>query len=69
MDSIFIKQDENHIVITSKSIDWLVNNTSVSVFDPVSFQGYQRQIDENHCLKIVGYLKSSCFLPSSIICA
>lgn len=69
MDSKHIEQDGNHIVITSKSIDWLVNYTSVSVFDPISFQGYQRHIDENHCLKIVNYLKSSCFLPSAIICA
>lgn len=63
-------QQENHqLVLTSKSIDWLTHNTAVSVFDPVAFKGYQRQIDEKHCLKIVNYLKTSCFLPSAIICA
>lgn len=63
-------QQENHqLVLTSKSIDWLTHNTTVSVFDPVAFKGYQRQIDEKHCLKIVSYLKTSCFLPSAIICA
>lgn len=69
MSTIFLKQDGILLVLTSKRIDWLINNTTVSVFDPVSFTGYQRQIDENHCLKIVNYLKTSCFLPSTIICA
>lgn len=54
---------------TTKTVDWLINNTSVSVFDPIMFQGYQRQIDSNHCNKIVEYLKNDFFLPSSIICA
>lgn len=54
---------------TTKTVDWLINNTSVSVFDPIKFQGYQRQIDSNHCNKIVEYLKNDFFLPSSIICA
>lgn len=54
---------------TTKTVDWLINNTSVSVFDPILFQGYQRQIDNKHCYKIVEYIKKDFFLPSSIICA
>lgn len=69
MISLNLKQEDKHLVVAVKSIDWLVGNTSVSVFDPVTFKGYQRKIDENHCLKIVNYLKSSSFLPSAIICA
>lgn len=69
MNSIYLQQEGVQIVLTSKRMDWLVSNTSVSVFDPVTFTGYQRQIDENHCLKIVSYLRTSSFLPSAIICA
>ena len=69
MSLINIQQDGNLLIITSKSIEWLTHHTEVSIFDPVHFDGYQRQIDENHCLKIVNYLQTSCFLPSAIICA
>lgn len=69
MNATILKQDGNQLVLTSKTIDWLVNNTIVSVFNPVAFEGYQRQIDEKHCLKIVSYLKTSSFLPTAIICA
>ena len=69
MAAIDIHQEQHQLVVTSKTIDWLMQNTSVSVFDPVAFTGYQRQIDEKHCLKIVSYLKTSSFLPSAIICA
>ena len=66
---INITQENHRIVSTSKTIDWLVNNTTVSTFDSVSFEGYQRQIDEKHCLKIVDYLKKTFWMPSAIICA
>lgn len=69
MASYTMRQDGNQIVLTSKSIEWLCARTEVSVFNPILFEGYQRQIDENHCLKIVNYLKTSSFLPSAIICA
>lgn len=69
MNVIDIIQDGKQLVFTSKTIDWLVNNTYVSVFDPISFNGYQRQIDESHCQKIVNYLKKESFLPTAIICA
>lgn len=69
MAPIAIQQKGHQLVVTSKTIDWLTHNTTVCVFDPVAFEGYQRQIDENHCIKIVNYLKTSCFLPSAIICA
>lgn len=69
MAAIDIHQEDHQLVITSKSIEWLTQNTTVSVFDPVAFTGYQRQIDEKHCLKIVSYLKTFSFLPSAIICA
>ena len=69
MSLINIQQDGNLLIITSKSIEWLTHHTEVSIFDPVHFDGYQRQIDGDHCLKIVNYLQTSCFLPSAIICA
>lgn len=69
MGTIQMVQNGNEIVLTKRTIDWLTQNTDVCVFNPVSFNGYQRQIDEKHCEKIVTYLKSSDFLPSSIICA
>lgn len=69
METINIQQNGHQIVITSRSIDWLTEHTEVSVFNPVTFDGYQRKIDENHCVGIVNYLKTSSFLPSAIICA
>lgn len=71
MENIEIKQSVN-LILTKKRISWLIddNNTFVKVFDPVTFEGYQRQIDESHCRKILNYLESSSFLlPSAIICA
>ncbi len=68
MATISIKQSVN-IQVTKKSIEWLVNHTHVAVFDPISFEGYQRQIDESHCQKIVDFLKTDFLLPSAIICA
>ena len=52
-----------------KTVDWLVNNTSVNVFNPINFTGYQRQIDNKHCSKIADYLKQDFFLPTAIICS
>ena len=63
-----IAQDEK-IIQTQKTVDWMVNNTKVSVFDPIDFSGYQRKIDDRHCEKIVSYLNSSFYLPVAIICA
>lgn len=54
---------------TSKTVDWLVNNTIVSTFNSVSFEGYQRKIDEKHCQGIVSYLQKCFILPTAIICA
>lgn len=65
-----IKQNESQKLIQDKkTVEWLILNTSVSVFDPVEFTGYQRKIDEKHCEKIVNYLEKEFFLPTSIICA
>ena len=44
-----ILQDDSRIIQTKKTVDWLVNNTSVNVFNPITFEGYQRSIDEKHC--------------------
>lgn len=63
-----VRQD-NNIVSTIKTVEWLINNTTVSTFDPVGFTGYQRQIDETHCMGIVKYLKDHFLMPSAIICA
>ncbi|MBD5132696.1 MAG: DGQHR domain-containing protein [Clostridiales bacterium] len=67
---IQLEQKNNvKLFATKKTVDWLVNNTEVSVFDPVSFEGYQRQINEGHCQKIVEFLCVDFFLPTAIICA
>lgn len=67
---IQVNQKNNiNLYATKKTVDWLVNNTEVSVFDPVSFTGYQRQINEGHCQKIVEFLCGDFFLPTAIICA
>ena len=67
MDTIF--QEKNRIIQTKKTVDWLVKNTRVNVFNPITFEGYQRSIDKKHCEKIVSYLQRDFFLPTSIICA
>lgn len=67
MDRII--QGESRIIQTKKTVDWLVHNTQVKVFNPITFEGYQRSIDETHCEKIVSYLSKNFFLPTSIICA
>lgn len=67
MDRII--QGESKIIQTKKTVDWLVHNTQVNVFNPITFEGYQRSIDEKHCEKIVSYLSKEFFLPTSIICA
>lgn len=64
-----INQGKYNIVQTKKTVDWLVHNTQVSLFNPITFEGYQRSIDEKHCEKIVSYLSDKFFLPTSIICA
>jgi len=68
---IDIKQhSKHHLVQTRKTVEWLVNHTEVAVFDPITFQGYQRQIDDKHCAKIVDFLKKDdFFLPTAIVCA
>ena len=67
---INICQNKNiDLIGTKKTVDWLVNNTEVSVFNPINFTGYQRRIDDNHCRKIVDYLKNEFFMPTAIICA
>ena len=68
MEYIEAKQ-EYRLLVTMKPIWWLVEKTKVCVFDPVTFEGYQRQIDRNHCMKIVNYLLKDSFLPSAIICS
>lgn len=57
------------LIETKKSVDWLINNTKVAIFDPISFKGYQRHIDERHCDKIVKFLENDFFLPTPIICS
>lgn len=62
-------QDAVKIVQTKKTVDWMTQHTSVNVFNPLTFEGYQRSIDDKHCNKIVAYLKKSFFLPTAVICA
>lgn len=67
---INILQDKQlDLLQTKKTVDWLVNNTTVNVFNPIDFTGYQRQIDIKHCSKIIEYLKQDFFMPTAIICA
>lgn len=63
-----IKQDYK-IISTCKTVEWLIDKTHVSTFNAVNFDGYQRQVDAKHCLKIVDYLKKDFWMPGSIICA
>lgn len=64
------QETKTELIQTRKTVDWLVNNTTVSVFDPITFEGYQRDIDERHCEKIVSYLRDKeFFLPTAITCA
>lgn len=64
-----IRQEDNTFLHTVKTVEWLVNNTTVSVFNPIEFTGYQREISDAHCAKIVNYLNSKFYLPTPIICA
>lgn len=64
-----IHQGNTTFLHTIKTVEWLVNNTYVSVFDPVKFDGYQREINDAHCEKIVKYLKNNFYLPTPIICS
>ena len=67
---IKISQDKHlDLLQTKKTVDWLVGNTTVDVFNPIDFTGYQRQIDTRHCLKIMDFLKQDFFMPTAIICA
>lgn len=68
-----IHQESNDIIYDKKTVDWLVEHTSVKVFTPLDFNiGYQRKIDEKHCDDLVKYLTTKThafFLPTAIICA
>lgn len=64
-----IQNNSSNLIQTKKTVQWLIENTDVSVFNPVEFTGYQRQIDAKHCAKIVKYLEQNFMLPTSIICA
>lgn len=67
---ITINQNSNvKLIETKRSVEWLINNTEVAIFDPISFKGYQRQIDERHCERIVKFLENDFFLPTPIICS
>ena len=48
-----LDQNEGFRVIQDKkTVDWLVNNTNVWQFDPLTFEGYQRKLEVNHWKKI-----------------
>lgn len=70
MIMLVVKQEEDkRLLQVTKTVEWLIKNTNVSAFNPVTFEGYQRQIDETHCNKIVKYLNDGFYMPSAIICA
>lgn len=72
-----IKQHHKHLSkIQSKNltIDYLIQNTKVDVFDPETFTGYQREINKNHYKKIVKFIKEendkdNFLFPTPIICS
>ena len=67
---ISINQKESvHLIAVKKTVEWLIDNTEVRVFDPIKFEGYQRQINDAHCNRIVDFLRKDFFLPTAIICA
>lgn len=67
---IIIDQDKQaELIETKKSVSWLIDHTEVAVFDPISFKGYQRSIDDKHCGRIVSFLEKEFFLPTPIICS
>ena len=67
---IIINQDKRaKLIETKKSVNWLIDHTEVAVFDPISFKGYQRSIDDKHCGRIVSFLEKEFFLPTPIICS
>ncbi|MGV3354604.1 DGQHR domain-containing protein [Streptococcus orisratti] len=56
------------------SIDYLIKNTKVDVFNSDTFTGYQREINTNHYRKIVKYIieenkKNNFLFPTPIICS
>lgn len=62
--------ESRKLVQTKKAVSWLIDNTTVAVFNPITFEGYQRRINDKHCDAIVDYLANGeLFLPTSIICA
>ena len=64
------QQNSCDLYIDKKTVDWLVNNTSVRTFDKINFTGYQRKVNINHVNKIVEYIKNNAFfLPTAILCA
>lgn len=67
----YILQNKNdRIIQTKKTVKWLIENTSVFVFNPLTFEGYQREIDDKHCKKIIKFMKENdFFFPTAIICA
>lgn len=67
--NIMMQNNKIKLIQVTKTVEWLVKNTSVNYFNPILFQGYQRKIDVNHCEKIVNYLKKDFYMPTSIICA
>ena len=69
MDTKFIMQNDKKIIVTTKTVDWLVNNTKVDYFDPTKISGYQRKIDIKHCEAIIEYISKDFYMPSSIICS
>lgn len=66
-----VKQSRNFkIEQIVMSVEELVYNTEPDVFDPLTFEGYQRKIVDSHCEKIVDYiLEKEFFFPSPIICS
>lgn len=66
-----LDQNEGFRVIQDKkTVDWLVNNTNVWQFDPLTFEGYQRKLEVNHWKKIIKFIEESdFFFPTAIICA
>lgn len=73
MNKEYIKVMQNDFTVYSVNltIEDLINNTLVEYYNPITNEGYQRQLNSSHYKKIARYLaeKDNPILPTSILTA
>lgn len=68
----FCQENNNHLELAAKTVDWLVKNTTINKFEisKNGVSGYQREIKQEHVKKIINYIENHEFyFPSSIVCS